>query len=445
MSDITTTSLAVVADGRVSSVKFENYELVKSELERRLGTYVNCVYSVDNFETAEKNREELKQVKKLFEDKKKEIDAAYKAPYEDVICKLDELIEMIKEPFKAADTFIKDNEKEKKKKDIFEYAVKKSAVLGEFADKIISSPAFDNPKWLNASVRTKQWQSEVDEKIKQAQDDLQTIQTVAGGNTKPLMAHYFETLSMASVNDFAESLKDEIDASAEIAAVSDSGPIGYKVIRINATERQMLRIISELDLMGVDYEELEDGMPKQMTELTEPSFDSFVAFDLEHSGTFGADYGDGDSEIIEIGAVKVVNGTVTEKFSELCNPGRRITPMVAKLTHISDAMVADKPSVSEVIKAFKDFVGDLPLVGHNIKSCDIPHITRAAKRAGIAFDNSFFDTYVLSKKLMKKYGWENVKLTTLSDYFGIEQTDAHRAWCDAEANAGVYLKLKEIE
>ena len=101
MSDITTTSLAVVADGRVSSVKFENYELVKSELEKRLGTYVNCVYSVDNFETAEKNKEELKQVKKLFEDKKKEIEAAYKAPYEDVIGKLDELIEMIKEPFKA--------------------------------------------------------------------------------------------------------------------------------------------------------------------------------------------------------------------------------------------------------------------------------------------------------------------------------------------------------
>ena len=64
-------------------------------------------------------------------------------------------------------------------------------------------------------------------------------------------------------------------------------------------------------------------------------------------------------------------------------------------------------------------MGDSVFVGHNIKNCDIPYITRAAKRAGIAFENSYFDTYR-------------------------EQPDAHRAWCDAEANVGVFFKLKEL-
>ena len=45
--------------------------------------------------------------------------------------------------------------------------------------------------------------------------------------------------------------------------------------------------------------------------------------------------------------------------------------------------------------------------------------------------------------MQKKYGWENVKLTTLSEYFCVEQKEAHRAWCDAEANAYVYLRLKD--
>ena len=49
-----------------------------------------------------------------------------------------------------------------------------------------------------------------------------------------------------------------------------------------------------------------------------------------------------------------------------------------------------------------------------------------------------------TNKYKKQYGWENIKLTTLSEYFGISQSEAHRAWCDAEANAYVYLELKKF-
>lgn len=88
-------------------------------------------------------------------------------------------------------------------------------------------------------------------------------------------------------------------------------------------------------------------------------------------------------------------------------------------------------------------VGDSILVGHNIKSCDIPHIVRAAKRAGVSFDNTYFDTKLLAKSLKDKYGWEKITLPYLSKYYNIKQEEAHRAWCDAEANAYVYMELKK--
>ena len=84
------------------------------------------------------------------------------------------------------------------------------------------------------------------------------------------------------------------------------------------------------------------------------------------------------------------------------------------------------------------------LVGHNIKSSDLHYITTAANRAGVAFENKFFDTYLYAKALKEQQGWENVKLEYLSKVFGIAQNEAHRAWCDAEANVGVYFKLKEL-
>lgn len=443
MDKLNSTSLVVLAEQEPGMVLFHNYEVLKAELEKGLSYYNSFEYSVENIDIAITNRDELKKVKKVLEEKKKEIEAAYTAPYVDVEAKLIELIEMVKVPFKIADDFIKTAEKEVKRREILSFAKKKAEVLGEYADKIIESPAFFNPKWLNATYRTKQWQGDIDSIVTQASDDIVTIQSIAGKNAPALMAHYYETLSMERAKQFVESMQ-EASENDELDGVNDDTAVGYKVLKIFASERQMLQLMTQMELMGLDVEEIEDGMPKAMTELTIPNFDSFVAFDIEHTGTFGAAHGDAEAEIIEIGAVKVVNGVVVDKFDELCNPGRKIVPRIARLTHITDDMVADKPSVDEIIKRFKIFVEDNILIGHNIKGCDIPHISRAAKRAGINFENMFLDTKPLAKRYKDKCGWHNVKLTTLSEYFNITQTDAHRAWCDAEANAYVYLKLKEL-
>ena len=443
MNKLKSDDLIVLAEQEPGIVIFHNYEELREAIEKGVAYYSDFEYSIENIDVAKANRDELKKVKKCLEDKKKEIEEAYTAPYVDVDAKLTELIDMVKIPFKIADDFIKNAEKEMKRREILAYAAKKAEALGERAEKIIDSPAFFNPKWLNATYREKQWKGDIETIIRQAADDLCSIQSVGGKNTPALLAHYYETLSLDRAKQFIDSMQTASD-EVETERTEDDGIVGYKVLKIFASERQMLQLMSQMDLMGLDVEELEDGMPRAMEETTTPDFDSFVAFDIEHTGTFGAAHGDAEAEIIEIGAVKVINGVVVDKFDELCNPGRKILPRIARLTHISDAMVADKPSVDEIIRRFRDFVGDSILIGHNIKGCDIPHITRAAKRAGVRFDNLYFDTKILAKKYKETYGWENIKLTTLSEYFGITQTDAHRAWCDAEANAYVYLKLKAL-
>ena len=239
-------------------------------------------------------------------------------------------------------------------------------------------------------------------------------------------------------------INDYIAKNSSPASQEDNAVTGYQILKLTGTPEQMTQIKALAKKLGMEVEVLEDGMPAAMAELTEPNFDSFVAFDIETTGTYGADNGDDPAEITEIGAVKVVNGQIVERFSELANPGRKIVPSIERLTHITNEMVRDKPPIDEVIRKFKDFVGDAILVGHNIKSCDIPHITKAGKRAGVTFDNDYFDTYRYAKNLKDAIGWENVKLEYLSQQFGISQPDAHRAWCDVEANVGVYFRLRNF-
>lgn len=328
--------------------------------------------------------------------------------------------------------------------DRIENAEAQAMKYGEVGRKIIESPAFFKQGWLLKKYTVKKYQDEINEIIQQAVTDVNTIQATDNDNTPILMARFYETLSMSGVKSFLESLNAEHDADGSVSIQSEDHVLGYKVLKITATQIQMASILNQLELMGLEVEELEDGMPQPMIELQAPNFDSFVAFDIETTGTFGAAKGDTAAQITEIGAIKVEDGKIVDKFSMLANPGRKIVPSVARLTHITDDMVKDEPPVDEVICLFKEFIGDSVLVGHNIKNCDIPFISAAAKHAGVAIENPFFDTYRFAKTMRGTYGWDNVKLEYLSEQFGISQPDAHRAWCDAEANVGVFFKLKEL-
>lgn len=442
MSTIDVNAIVVRADQTPGQVAFHNFDELKEYMEKGLSVYKTTIYTTDNLDQAENDLKELKAIKKKLADKKKELETAYSMPIEEVKKQLDELLAMVKEPMDIIDNMIKENAKLSKEKEIMSYARGQAASLGEYADKIVESGAFFNPKWLNATYKEKEWKADIDKKVQDAADAFEIIKSVGGKNKGALLGFYFDKLSLDGAEQFLQVAAEDISDSDTTAIFDEDSVVGYKILKIYGTERQMLQLMTQLDLSEMEYDEIEDGMPKEMIELTKADFDSFVAFDIEHTGTFGIANGDDPAEITEIGAVKVVNGQVVEKFDMLANPGRKIIPRVARMTHITDEMVSKEPSVDEVIKKFKEFVGDSVLVGHNIKSCDIPHITRAAKRAGLAFDNAYLDTKKLAKSFQGKKCWEKITLPYLSQYYHIAQPEAHRAWCDAEANAYVYMKMK---
>ncbi len=170
-----------------------------------------------------------------------------------------------------------------------------------------------------------------------------------------------------------------------------------------------------------------------MVKHKDADFDSFVCFDFETTGLGRED------KIIEIGAVKIKDGYMVARYSSLVDPCRPIDPMITKITGINDEMVRGKPTIDKLIPSFYDFTEGLPLVAHNAPF-DCRFLERDAKACGYYFDHEVFDTLRFAKKVLPDLPCH--KLVALTEMLGIEQRDAHRAWCDAEATARLYMFLK---
>lgn len=426
-------------------VSIDNFQELKTALTAVLAHYEGVVYTEDRLADAKADKKELSRLRRDIDDRRKEIKKAYLAPYQDFEAQVKELLAMVDAPLEEIKSFVSGmeaQEKEAKRREIEDYFYRKSGPLGVLAGQVLNSPAFFESKWLNKTTSAKTWQAAVDEKIAKAVWNLNSIQTTAGPYAGAVTAKYLETLSTEGLAAYRDRLAAV--SGPETAPVSADLRQGSLTLRLSGGVEALTQALEMLAMLGVDCEVLEDGRPRPMPELTEPDFDSFVCFDLETSGTFGAANGDAPAEITEIGAVRVVNGEITETFSQLVNPGRKIVPRIARITHITDEMVADQPGVEEAIRRFADFAGDSILVGHNIRQSDLHYIDTAARRAGVRLENPFFDTYRFARTLKDAQGWENVKLEYLSQVFGISQPDTHRAWCDARANAELYARLREL-
>ncbi|MGL5066836.1 MAG: exonuclease domain-containing protein [Sarcina sp.] len=426
-----------------------DYEVIKENLSRNLEPYKNLIYNAENIKLAKADKVKLNKLKNSIEDKKNAIKKICLEPFNEVDKQSKELIALVTEQIKYIDSIVKEaqgKEKEAKKNEIKEYFDSKAGCFGDFANEIFENKNFYIVEWENKGAKISDIKENIDDKINKISNDITIINESDWEYKTVLLDEYLKNLSIDDVNSKLLRLKDvENKSFGELTdgvckyIIQDS-----KILKVSGSETNILKLINYSKILGLEIEEVDTGIAKEMLELTEPSFDSFVAFDLETTGTFGANNGDEPAEITEIGAVKVVNGVVTERFSQLINPKRMIVPRIAQMTGITNDMLVDKPFVEEVILKFKEFVDDNILVGHNIKSCDIPKIKDAAKRAGFKFTNKYFDTYLYAKQFKIENEWENVKLSYLSNYFGIQQSDAHRAWCDAQANMTLYFKLKDL-
>ena len=441
--------LKLVSRQEPGLISIENFQEIKAALGQVLSRYENVAYTGSMLAEAKADKKELTRLRRELDERRKEVKRAYLEPYNHFESQVKELLAMIDTPLEEIKAVISEadrEEQEQKRQEIEAYFWARSAPLGGMAGQVFSSPAFFESKWLNKTTSAKTWQRAVDAKITAAARDLQSIQNTGGAHAGALTAKYLERLDTDGLDEYQQRLAAVDQAAEEPAAppASEDNRVGYKIVKLTGTPDQMAQALEQLQLAGLEWEELEDGMPQPMPELTQPDFQSYVAFDLETTGTFGAASGDRPAEITEIGAVKVVDGKITERFSQLVNPGRKIVPRIARITHITDEMVAGAPDVETALRRFLDFAGGSILVGHNIKGSDLHYLQRAARRAGLRLENPFFDTYVYARTWKERMGWSKLSLETLAEWFFVPLPQAHRALGDAEANAGVYAALREL-
>lgn len=156
-----------------------------------------------------------------------------------------------------------------------------------------------------------------------------------------------------------------------------------------------------------------------------------VVFDIETTGLSIS-----HDEIIEIAACKIRDKKVIAEYETLVNPERPIFPHITKLTGITNEDVKDAPSVETAVTEFLKFIDGAILVGHNIASFDIRFIEAQSQTI---MDNEIIDTLRLSFTAMPFL--ISHKLTDLTDYYGIEYNNAHRAMADVRANIDVFYSL----
>ncbi len=144
-------------------------------------------------------------------------------------------------------------------------------------------------------------------------------------------------------------------------------------------------------------------------------------------------------KIIEIGAVRVRNGSITESFASLVSPGRLLEERITDLTGITDEMLKNAPAKEEVIPKFLEFAGEDILLGHSVLF-DYSFLKKAAVNCNYQFERMGIDTLKIARKFLPEV--ESRSLGYLCSYYGIEH-HAHRALADAQATVELYRKLAE--
>ena len=164
----------------------------------------------------------------------------------------------------------------------------------------------------------------------------------------------------------------------------------------------------------------------------------FVVFDLETTG-----FSMKRNRIIEIGAVKLNNGRIVERFSQFVDPECPIPPRITELTTITDAEVKGAGNYQHWIPEFIEFIGggDVPVVGHNAMF-DVGFVKHYAGLLGIEFNPTVVDTVGLSHLLLKDL-FRN-KLDNVAKALGVSLLNHHRAVDDAEATAGIFLAFSKM-
>ncbi|GAB7388254.1 PolC-type DNA polymerase III [Bacillaceae bacterium] len=188
-------------------------------------------------------------------------------------------------------------------------------------------------------------------------------------------------------------------------------------------------------IYGMEANIVDDGVPiVHQPQHRELKSDTYIVFDVETTGLSAV-----RDKIIELAAVKVRGGEIVDTFESFVDPHQPLTKTISELTGITDEMLRGAPELDEVLRKFRDFVGDGVLAAHNARF-DMGFLNIGYKRIGEPeLANPVIDTLEMARFLYP--GMKNYRLNTLCEKFNIELVSHHRAVYDARATGHLLWRM----
>ncbi len=237
---------------------------------------------------------------------------------------------------------------------------------------------------------------------------------------------------MDGVSEVKDIVKRAHDWGHKAIAITDHG-----VVQSFPDANHYIETLDKEDpfkvIYGVEGYLVDDLQDVAVNEKGQSLEGTYVVFDLETTG-----FSPIKDKIIEIGAVKVENGVITERYSTFVNPGVPIPFEITQLTSITDQMVMDAPGIETVLPEFLAFAKDSVLVAHNA-SFDVGFIEQNCRYQDIAADFTSVDTVALARILLPTLS--KFKLNIVAKALNISQEHHHRAVDDARVTAEIYVKF----
>lgn len=216
-------------------------------------------------------------------------------------------------------------------------------------------------------------------------------------------------------------------------AITDHGVVQAFPDAMNAARRldkdgKHVKII-----YGVEDYFVDDKVPTVTGGAAMPFDGEFISFGLETTGL-----GFENDRITEVGAVRVVNGTVTESFDTFVDPERHIPEKITELTGITDEMVAGAPKEEEAVRSFLEFCGNAVLVAHNAPF-DTGFLRASCARTGLSFTSTYIDSLPICRAMLP--GLKKFKLDIVANHLNLPKFNHHRACDDAKVLADIFIIL----
>ncbi|MCM1991113.1 PolC-type DNA polymerase III [Oceanirhabdus seepicola] len=260
---------------------------------------------------------------------------------------------------------------------------------------------------------------------------LQKIEKMDTASEKRVELHlHTQMSSMDAVVSASDVVKRAAKWGHKAVAITDHGVAQAFPEAMDAAKKHGIKII-----YGIEGYLVNDGEPivldnfKVLKEETIHS--SFVVFDLETTG-----FSPKNDRIIEIGAVKIQEGKIIDRFNVFVNPERKIPFDIIELTGINNDMVRDAKTIEEVMPEFLEFTDGAVVVAHNA-AFDCSFINTNCNRLDLEFKNATIDTVALCKYVIPEL--KTFKLKTIAKHLKISLDNHHRAVDDAEATAEIFL------